>query len=319
MGSRVGKLVRFAKPIGFFMLLVTLTCTNCSRVDVRIGNTKASDVRLAYRSVGKGLPLVVIHDGPGYDKSLLYPGFDSLADEMQVIYYDQRGCGNSEPLTPHTPLTISDNVEDLEWLRKQLGLAKIAIAAHGWGAVIAVNYALKYGEFVEAMILVTPISPFRPDLLGKNILDKLPANARVEVLDLISNPSLSLLEKRERIMRQVLYSLSHRPNNQIKTLIRNAKLSPDVNLRLGSELASMDLFPILNQVDTPSLVIVGRYDLMTPMRDQMAYADELQSCVAVVFNNSGHFPFLEEPRFFVSVVKDFLIRNRIPALVRRSS
>ncbi len=291
----------------------------CNRVDLRMGSIKGNDVRLSYRSVGKGLPLVVIHDGPGYDKSLLYPGFDVLSDEIRVIYYDQRGCGNSEPLTPHTSLTIDDNAEDLESLRKNLGLERFSIAAHGWGAVIAVKYALKYGEFVDAMILVTPVSPFRPDLLGKNILDKLPQNARVEVLDVISNPTLSMLDKREKIMRQVLYAMPYKPSSRIRTIIRNAKLSPDVSLRLGSELASMDLFPVLNQIEVPTLVIVGKHDIVTPMRDQMAYADELQSCVAVVFNESGHFPFLEEPKFFISVVKEFLLKNRIPPLVKHST
>lgn len=318
MVGKARKLAKQTELIYLLAFLITFVGNGCSKYDVRIASTRGSDVRLAYRSIGSGYPLIVIHDGPGYEKSLLYPGFDALSEEMRVIYYDQRGCGDSEPLTPHTPLTIADNVDDLEWLRRNLGLSRFSIAAHGWGAVIAVNYVIKYGECVDELILVTPISPFRPEVVGKNIIDKLPSNARIEVLDIISNPYLSMLDKREGIMRQVLYAMPYRPNSRIKTMIRNAKLSPDVSLRLGSELASMDLSPILNQIDMPSLVIIGKHDLITLMREQMAYADELQNCVAVVFNESGHLPFLEEPDFFVAVVKEFLLKNRIPPLVRDS-
>ena len=301
---------------GFFIIALSVLCLlTCSALDVRIGMGMGKDVKLSYRVVGHGPPLVVIHDGPGYEKSIMYRGFDDLGSDMTVVYYDQRGCGRSQPLSPLTSLTIEDNVEDLEALRRYLHLDRFSVAAHGWGAVIAIEYALKYGEHVDGMILVTPISPFRPDPLAESVLEKLSSKANLEIDQLLNHPSMSILERRKRMMRLVLEGLFY--NQKVRRSINFAslKLSPDVNLRLGRELGKLDLFPVLGQIDVPCLVVVGRHDLLTPVRDQMAYADGIDRSSAVVFNESGHFPFLEEHEFFISVVKEFLINRRVPTLV----
>jgi hypothetical protein len=51
------------------------------------------------------------------------------------------------------------------------------------------------------------------------------------------------------------------------------------------------------------------------MMDQMAYADGIGSSTAIVFNHSGHFPFLEERKLFTNVAKEFLLHGQLPALV----
>jgi pimeloyl-ACP methyl ester carboxylesterase len=82
---------------------------------------------------------------------------------------------------------------------------------------------------------------------------------------------------------------------------------------------TLDLFPVLEEVTTPTLVIVGRHDPATPVRDQMAYADGISTSSAMVFNGSGHFPFLEEPELFTDVAREFLLHGSLPALVRAGS
>ncbi len=299
----------------FIVGLSILFLATCSTLDVRLGMGAGKDVKLSYRVVGRGAPLIVIHDGPGYEKSIMYRGFDDLASEMTVIYYDQRGCGRSEPLTPLTPLTIADNVEDLEALRKSFHLGRFSIAAHGWGVVIAIEYARKYAEYVDALVLITPISPFKPDPLRPSLLEKLSVKANLQIDQLLDHPSLSILERRRRVMRLMLEGLFHNQRVRRSIDFASLRLAPDVNLRLGGELGNLDLIPVLGEIDMPCLVVIGRHDLLTPVRDQMAYADGIDGSNAVVFNESGHFPFLEEHEFLISVLKEFLINRRVPTLV----
>ncbi len=313
--QRVGPVMTKTKNAFFIVLVSTLLLLACSAVDVRMGMGTGEGVKLSYRVVGRGEPLVVIHDGPGYEKSIMYPGFDDLASDMAVIYYDQRGCGRSQPLTPLTSLTIDDNVEDLEALREYLHLDRFSVAAHGWGAVIAIEYARKYGEHLNAIILITPISPFKPDPLSRDVLEKLSGRAKLEIAELLNHPGMTMLERRERIMRLMLEGLFYNQKARSKVNLHLVKLSPDVNLRLGRELSEFDLFPVLGQIDVPCLVVIGRHDLLTSVRDQMAYADGIDRSSAVVFNESGHFPFLEEHDVFISVIKEFVLRKRIPTLV----
>jgi proline iminopeptidase len=294
------------------------TWLTCAPLDVRLGVGDGEGVRLSYRIVGEGSPLVVIHDGPGYEKSLMYAGFDAFASEMRVVYYDQRGCGRSEPLTPTTSATIRDNVEDLEALRRYLHIDRFSVAAHGWGAVIALEYARKYGDRLESIVLVTPISPFMPEPLHETLMDKLPDETRMAVFDLLHHPTITMLERRQRIMRLTMPALFYRSDAARRVNPGNVRFAADVNLRLGDELGTLNMFPVLGEVTVPTLVVVGMHDISTTVRDQMAYADGIKGSSAVVFNESGHFPFLEEQDFFISVVRGFILEGRLPSLVQAS-
>ena len=117
-------------------------------------------------------------------------------------------------------------------------------------------------------------------------------------------------------MRLVIPSLFYREDAVRAVNLKRVRLSPDVNIRLSDELGSLDLFPVLDETTVPTLVIVGRHDITTPVRDQIAYADGIRSASAVVFNESGHFPFVEERAFFMNVMREFLLRGRIPTLVQ---
>jgi proline iminopeptidase len=287
---------------------------SCSPPDVRMGMAPADSIKLSYRIVGKGKPLVVIHDGPGYEKSMLYKGFDDLSSQMRVIYYDQRGCGRSEPIAPTVSLSVEDNVRDLEDLRRYLRLRKMSLAAHGWGAVIALEYARAYPKHVESIILIAPMSPFAPDPEFENVIEKLPPDARERITVALEDPTASMVERRETIMREILPSLFFRKEAAEEIKFDMVKLAPDVNLRLGPDIKTLDLFTVLGEVTQPALVIVGRHDISSPLRDQIAYADGMKQADAVVFNGSGHFPFLEENTFFLNLVRVFLRDRSVPTL-----
>jgi len=301
-----------------FLLLaaVAISLSQCSRMDMRMGMAEGSGVRLSYRTAGEGPALVVIHGGPGYEKALMYPGFDALSSDLKVVYYDQRGCGSSEPVNASTPMDISDHVEDLEALRKYLRLPEISIAAHGWGAVIALGYCLEYGGNVNSLMLITPISPFLPEPAVETMVDDLPREARDEIWEIYNHPHLSMLDKRERVMKMVFPALFYQEEGMNRVDLNSLTFSPDVNVRATAQLRSLDVFPELDGVDVPTLVVVGRHDPSTPVRDQMAYADGIRTSSAIVFNGSGHFPFLEEHQLFTEVSKEFLLHGSLPALVR---
>lgn len=303
--------------LGVFLLLTGLGIlpTSCSSPDVRLGTGDGDGVRLSYRALGKGSPVVVIHDGPGFEKSLMYGGFDPLASDLRVIYYDQRGCGRSQPLSPVIPSTVEVNVEDLEALRRYFHLPQMSLAAHGWGAVIAIEYARKYGKYVDSMILITPLSPFSPGPRLERVGDALSAEDRHTLLQIINHPGLSMLEKRESMMRMIMPLLFYRKEGLDYVNLDEIRYAPDVNIRLNEDLKSLELLRMLPAVDVPTLVVVGRNDILTPMMDQMAYADGINSSCAIVFNDSGHFPFLEERKLFVSVAKEFFLHSQLPALV----
>jgi len=304
--------------VGLYLLLAGfgILLMSCSNPDVRLGMGDGEGVRLSYRTIGKGPPVVVIHDGPGFEKSLMYGGFDPLRSDLRVIYYDQRGCGRSQPLSPVMPATVEANVEDLEALRRYFHLPQMSLAAHGWGAVIAIEYARKYGKYLDSMILITPLSPFSPGPRLERVSDALSVEDRHRLFQITNHPQLSMLEKRESMMRMLVPLLFHRKQGLDYVNLDEIRFAPDVNIRVNEDLKSMELLRQLPAVLVPTLVIVSRNDILTPMMDQMAYADGIRSSSAIVFNDSGHFPFLEERELFINVAKEFLLHRELPTLVQ---
>ena len=93
-------------------------------------------VEIFVRRIGEGRPVVVLHGGPGADHEYLRPGFDALAQARELIYYDQRGGGLS-PVSRDVPVGWTEQVADLEELRRFWALDRMTLAGYSWGGLLA--------------------------------------------------------------------------------------------------------------------------------------------------------------------------------------
>lgn len=119
------------------------------------GNLKVSDIHtLYYEEVGNphGQPAVVLHGGPGAGCS---PDMRRFFDpnHYRIILFDQRACGRSSPLAVLEENTTWDIVEDIEKIRKHLGIEKWLVLGGSWGSTLALSYSEKYPEKVTHLIL----------------------------------------------------------------------------------------------------------------------------------------------------------------------
>ncbi len=100
----------------------------------------------------KGMPVVFLHGGPG-------SGFRSKHKKIfnpkkfHVIFFDQRGCGKSQPFGELKENTTPDLIEDIEKLRGKLQIKKWIVYGRSWGSILALLYAEKYPESVVKLIL----------------------------------------------------------------------------------------------------------------------------------------------------------------------
>jgi proline iminopeptidase len=117
-------------------------------------------IHLYLRRVGEGPPTVVLHGGPGASHDYLLPGFDTLAHDRELVYYDQRGGGQS-PVARDVPVGWQEQVADLEALRSLWNIERLTLAGYSWGGLLALLYALQHTDRVGRLALISPAPSWR--------------------------------------------------------------------------------------------------------------------------------------------------------------
>lgn len=106
--------------------------------------------------IGKGLPILFLHGGPGCCHSSFSPFFKPLSSSHQVIYYDQIGCGKSD-WNVNFKYEINHDIEVIEAIRKKLGHNKITVVGESWGTYLGLQYASLYPGHVKSLILLSSV------------------------------------------------------------------------------------------------------------------------------------------------------------------
>lgn len=106
--------------------------------------------RLWYERAGEGFPVVLLHPGL-WDARIWDAQFDEFALHHEVVRYDARGYGRSDP--PDRPYS---DLRDLQQLLRELGIARCAIVGTASGAQLALDFALERPEVAEAIVAVAP-------------------------------------------------------------------------------------------------------------------------------------------------------------------
>ncbi len=100
----------------------------------------------------EGMPVFVLHGGPGGStRPMMRQFFDP--GKYLIVMHDQRGAGKSKPYTEIQENNTWNLVDDIEKLRKKLGLEKIILFGGSWGSTLALAYAETYPDHVSGMIL----------------------------------------------------------------------------------------------------------------------------------------------------------------------
>ncbi|AIA29564.1 proline iminopeptidase [Mycoplasmopsis californica] len=113
-----------------------------------------SEHKIYYEISGnpEGIPVVYIHGGPGGGTSPVCRRFFD-PKKYKIILIDQRGCGQSKPSMLMKNNTTDFLVEDMEAIRKLLGIDKWVLFGGSWGTTLSLCYAIKYPNNVAAMVL----------------------------------------------------------------------------------------------------------------------------------------------------------------------
>ncbi|MFY0591101.1 alpha/beta fold hydrolase [Roseivirga sp.] len=288
-------------------------CSIPKEVLVKEGTLMINGSEVFYKTMGEGEPLIVIHGGPVLDHSYLLPHLEPLAQDYQLIFYDQRASGRSSVEIDSASMSMSGFMEDVELIRKALQLDKINLLAHSWGGLIAMNYAIKYDQNLNHLILSNSIAPNVADWQAENavVAQNIDPEIQNKLNNIVSSGLLRTEDPREYINEMM--TLSYHVQMYDTANLRNLKLyiPQDYMLRnqifglLGPDMNNFDLYTQLASVKTPTLVLYGESEGAVDLHAQKM-ANSFKHGQLSVIEKSGHFPFIESNKTFLAQVEDFL-------------
>ncbi len=271
--------------------------------------------RIYYEEEGHGTPLVLINGGPGCTHQGFHPYFSQISDFAHIIYYDQRGTGRSSADATGKTYTIKQAVEDLEGLRKTLGIDRWTVLGWSYGGLLAQCYALTYPDRVTGLILVAAQFGVSEPATDRKWVRSFFSSAEWDAIESIQKMS----DNRTLTNAQVIYNklfagdwkrhFYHKPTSE--ELFRQALYryisAPGFEERIRSEIYKFDLRGKFDDFEIPTLIIEAKWDLLWGNPDKPEIMRKIHPHAAVeIFEKSGHTVFADEPEKFFSLLRDFL-------------
>jgi proline iminopeptidase len=276
-------------------------------------------VDIHYRAIGDGPVLFLVSPGWGVASGYLQRAFSSLAKHLSLVFIDTRGSGLSGRPAEPTRMRSVDMANDLEALRMHLGLSEISILGHSNSGAIALAYAARYTDRVSKLVLIdSQVLGLSADADTQRILQNRATDPRFkEATRIVStfftgqmNPATSD-ESLEAFIAQVLPLFLHSPEKSLP-LAQEQLSGPISSYAFVSQYAADAAFPIdqtqsLGAIRAKVLIMVGRHDYICPVALSERLHEGIPESQLVIFEKSGHLPWLEEPNAFFAELERFLI------------
>lgn len=254
------------------------------------------------------LPLLLVNGGLIHDHGLLWPALFPLAARRQLVLYDQRGRGASQPPDDPSSATIEDDAGDIGALRRALGIRQWDVLGHSWGggiAMLGVAQDLAGTRRLVTVDAVGPTSQWFPRL-HMEALARLDGEDRATVerlgRDQLHDPDPAIQSAHNRAMNRAWFA-----DPSLAATLPTPKATSATGSAVVARLRreGYDWRALLRALSTPTLVLHGERDALPP---EVAFelAELLPRASVVLLPDAGHMPFWEAPERFFGEVGDFL-------------
>ena len=273
------------------------------------------DTRIFCEALGRGHALLVLHGGPGMDHSYFRPWLDPLADNFRLIYVDQRGHGRSDPVQDPDALTVELFAQDVSALAQAMGLERYAVMGHSFGAFVALQHAVDFPGAASHHVVAAGVPAIRYlEVVERNLAAFEPAELREQVAaSWARETEVETVEELRQLLRDQIPFHFHRLGEAYQKTLAGVDqlLGAPAILRSFARrgYGPFDVEARLGEVRSPALVLAGRHDRACTVEAAEAIQRGISGSELVVFEESGHMMFAEEPQRFGAAVADFFERH----------
>ena len=261
-----------------------------------------------YLEAGTGEPLLLVSawgPTPGATAWLAYRDVLAvLSKSYRCIVVELSNYGHTGPVTFHEPahdVCVRAVVRVLD----HLGLARVTAIGTSMGATTCLDLALQHPERVERLVVGACHASTGGD---PYVLAPFPGEAMRLHKESQADPLNR--EKLERFLRALWYDEGNVTPELVGELLAfRAEHMDHWRASIDSVSVPHSNVVALPTITTPTLVIHGRFDRMVPFEQALMIMSYMPNADVVILNECGHWPPMERPDAFASLVLDFLVRT----------
>jgi pimeloyl-ACP methyl ester carboxylesterase len=260
---------------------------------------RVNDIDLYYQTAGAGETLVLIA-GFACDHTIWELMLPAFTPHYRVVTFDNRGVGQTS--APHAPYSVRQMADDTAGLLAALGPGPVHVVGHSMGGMIAQELALNYPDRVRSLMLLATRA--QGDARERAIIEmwgRLPRlidpadGVRLVLPWLYTNAFFAPPGAEQAAVDQIL-SNPHPP-------------TPHGVYRQSQAINACDTADRLGDIRCPTLVLVGREDILLPVACSQALAEGIPGAELVVLDGTAHNFVVETPDAVAAALLVFLVRH----------
>ncbi len=239
-------------------------------------------------------PVVTLSHSLATDLSMWDPQAKALAGRYRVLRYETRGHGNTD--APSGAYTLTQLADDARALLKALGIARTHWIGLSMGGMIGQTLALSSPEILQSLSLCDTSSRIPSDM--KHLWDERIATVEAKGMEPMVEPTVArwftpkFVESRPDVV------------DFVRGMIR--RTPPAGYVGCCHAIKALDLTDRLKAITLPTLIIVGKQDMGTPLAASEAIQQQIKGSQLVVLDPASHLSNLEQPDAFTQALEQFL-------------
>ena len=275
------------------------------------GFVEVNGLKLWYTVRGRGPICLVPSPGWGFSSDLYQRTLLKLCDDLTLVFIDSRGCGRSEKPPSTKDYRYLDFSKDLEGIRLALGAEKVWILGHSHAGVMAMRYAADYPAGAAGLFLVGTHAESDAEY-GADVERRKKLRAHEEWYQEVDWDAVDTAQQLSDGLRTTLplyfHDLAKMKDSQEDMDASTSSIHPWRGWR-DSEAFSVHVLDQLPKIKCPTLLVVGEDDFVCSPMNSKRIQERVAGSEMSVISECGHFPWLEKPEPFFSIVRDFLGRR----------
>lgn len=256
-----------------------------------------------------GTPIVLIHGGPGGTHRSLLPAV-ALADERAVILYDQLDSGRSDRPGDPANWRVPRFVDELEAIRRALGVARWHMCGHSWGGTVALEYGARRPAALRGLALASPLVSTRRWIADADALRAtLPADTQAALKACDNPPPHPACAAATAAFYRAFNARERRePDGGFNARLYQAMWGPSEFAATGT-LRDYDGEPLLARLDgARTLFLAGQYDEARPTT-VAGFAARVPGAELGVVPGAAHALFGDRPTETIALLRAWLRRQ----------